>query len=48
MEENRMREIAIHFLLGALAMEFSVLYCILKKEFKNKMDERTITVKEEE
>jgi hypothetical protein len=43
-----MREIAISFLFGALAMEFGVLYCILKREFKNKIDERMVTVEEEE
>ena len=34
-----MREIAISFLMGALGMEFSVLYCLLKREFRNKMKE---------
>jgi hypothetical protein len=43
-----MREIAIVFLMGALSMEVGVLYCILKREFKNKIDERMVTVEEEE
>jgi hypothetical protein len=39
-----MREIAIVFLMGALSMEVGVLYCLLKREFKNKM----VTIEEKE
>ena len=34
-----MREIAINFLIGAIGLEFGVLYCMLKQEFRNKMKE---------
>ncbi len=34
-----MREIVINLLFGVLALEFSVLYCMLKREFRNKMKE---------
>ena len=35
-----MRGIMIGLLLGALALEFGVLYHMLEQEFKNKMDEK--------
>ena len=35
-------------LLGTLGMMFGIIYHMLKRELKNKMNERTITVEEEE
>lgn len=35
-----MREIIIHLLLGVLGLQVGMLYCMLKKELKNKMNEK--------